>query len=152
MSKIYSNKILKVAKTWLNTKFHYYGRIKINKFNAGGVDCIGLIMKVGEEINAKYDNKNIIYYDYNTYSKYPNTNELENFLNKYFIKIEKIEAKIGDLLYFRFENNLEHIGIISDLGIIHCYIEAKKVVEHILDAYWKEKIIGYYRYNKNEVV
>ena len=48
--KIYSNKILRVAKSWLGTRFSYYGRVKINDKNKGGVDCVGLIMKVGEEI------------------------------------------------------------------------------------------------------
>ena len=146
MRKIYSNKILKVVKSWLNTKFHYGGRIKINNQNSGGIDCIGLIMKVGEEINSKYNNKNIIYLDKTNYSKYPNNFEMKEFLDKYFIKIDKKQVKTGDVVYMNFDNNLEHIAIISDVGIIHCYVEAKKVVENTLNDYWFDKIKGYYRY------
>ena len=147
--KIYSNKILRVAKSWLGTRFSYYGRVKINDKNKGGVDCIGLIMKVGEEINSTFCGKNIIKYDKNNYSKFPNFGELKRNLDMYFIHIDKKDAKVGDLIYFNFENGLEHIGIISKIGIIHCYIEARCVVEHTLDNYWLDKAVTYYRYPKN---
>lgn len=147
--KINSKKILNISKTWLGTRFHFNGRIKKNQNNAGGIDCIGLILKIGEEVNSTYNGKNIIYYDYLTYSRYPNKWEMEEFLNKYFIKITEKQAKIGDLIYFNFTNKLEHIAVISDIGIIHCYIEAKQVVEHNLNDYWKEKIIAYYRYSNS---
>ena len=149
MRKIYSNKILRVAKSWIGTKFCYYGRVKINEQNKGGVDCIGLIMKVGEEVNSTFRGKNIISYDKNNYSKFPNFGELKTNLDRYFIPIKKEKAKIGDLIYFNFKNNLEHIGIISDTGIIHCYIEARGVVEHRIDDYWMNKAIAFYRYPKN---
>lgn len=143
-----SKKILKIANDWLGTKFHYNGRIKKNENNSGGVDCIGLIMKIGEEVGAVSNGKNIICYDYLSYSRYPNNNEMKSFLDKYFIKINKIQATTGDLIYFNFENRLEHIAIISDKDkIIHCYTGAKMVVENKLDEYWRKKIIGYYRYN-----
>lgn len=145
--KINSKKILKTAKSWIGTKFHFNGRIKKNQNNNGGVDCIGLILKIGEEINSTYNGKNIINYDYLAYSRYPNKYEMKNFLDKYFIKISEKEVKIGDLIYFNFENKLEHIAIVTDVGILHCYVEVKKVVEHGLNDYWNKKIIGYYRYN-----
>ncbi|MDR1498845.1 MAG: C40 family peptidase [Rickettsiales bacterium] len=145
--KINSRKILRVAKTWLNTKFHHSGRIKINAHNGGGIDCIGLILKIGEEIDSTYNGKSVILYDYLTYSKYPNHGEMKMFLDKYFIKITLKQARAGDLIYFNFRNKLEHIAVISDVGIIHCYLEVRRVVEHPISAYWKEKIIGYYRYS-----
>ena len=136
--------VVEVARSWIGTKFHYTGRIKINENNKGGVDCIGLIMKVGEEIGMKYNNKNIINYDYLTYSRYPNNGEMKNFLDKYFIKTN--EARTGNLLYFNFNDGLEHIAILSDKGIIHCYIEAGGVVEHGMSKFWEDKIMGYYSY------
>lgn len=148
MRKIYSNKILKVARSWLNTKFHYGGRIKINKINYGGIDCIGLIMKVGEEINSRYNDKNIISLDKTNYSKYPNNFEMKEFLDTYFIKISKNQLKVGDIVYMNFNNNLEHVAIVSNIGIIHCYVEAKKVVENTINEYWYNKIKGFYRYPK----
>lgn len=149
MRKINSKKILRIAKSYIGTKFHYTGRIKINNNNKGGIDCIGLILKIGEEINSTYNNKCIINYDYLTYSRYPNNNEMYNFLEKYFIKIDKKQATIGDLIYINFNDKLEHIAILSDIGIIHCYVEVGKVVEHSLNKYWTDKIISYYRYPNN---
>lgn len=150
MTKISCKTITKIAKTWLGTKFHYCGRIKINKNNKGGVDCIGLIIKIGEEIGANYNGKNIINYDYLTYSRYPNIGEMKKFLDKYFIKINKEQAKSGDLVYMNFQDNLEHIAIlISKTEIIHCYTTAGKVVKNTLDNYWKSKIKGYYRYDNH---
>lgn len=147
--KIDSRKILKIAKSWIGTKFHFNGRIKKNDYNNGGVDCIGLILKIGEEVNSTYNGKNIINYDYLTYSRYPNKSEMKNFLDKYFIKISEKQVKIGDLMYLNFDNKLEHIAVITDVGILHCYVEVGKVVEHTLDDYWIRKIKGYYRFNNS---
>ena len=147
MRKIDSRKILKVAKTWIGTKFHYTGRVKINANNRGGVDCIGLIIKVGEEVGAGFGGKNISYYDYLTYSRYPNQGEMRRFLDKYFLKIKEKDVKVGDLVYMNFTNGLEHIGIISKIGLIHCYVDVGMVVEHRFDEYWKSRVVGWYRYN-----
>lgn len=147
--KIYSNKILKVAESWLGTNFHFYGRIKINRNNRGGVDCIGLIIKIGEEINSSFQGKNIIKYDRNDYSRFSHNSELKSFLDKYFLSISIKDLKAGDILYFNFDNGLEHVAIVSKIGIIHCYIEVGCVVEHILNKYWKDKIKYCYRYPNN---
>jgi hypothetical protein len=76
-----------IAESWIGTKFHYYGRIKKNTLNNGGVDCIGLIIKIGEEINSRCFGKNIVNYDYLNYSRYPNRGEMLNFFNTYFLRI-----------------------------------------------------------------
>lgn len=148
MSKIYSNKIIRIAKSWLGTKFHYYGRVKKNQYNNGGIDCIGFILKVGEEVDSTYNGKNIIEYDYNYYSKYPNNGEMKKFLDKYFEKIDEKNKKNGDLVYLNFQNNLEHIAVINEENLIHCYIEVGKIVEHFNNDYWKTKIVAFYRYPK----
>ena len=134
--------VVRVARKWIGTKFHYTGRIRINQNNKGGVDCIGLILKVGEELGVSYNGKNIINYDYLTYSRYPNKGEMKKFLDRYFVKLYK--ASIGCVVYLNFTDNLEHAGIITDKGIIHCYVEAGGVVEHVLGEFWVSKIVGYY--------
>ncbi len=141
-----SNQIVEIARTWLGTRFHYTGRIKKNNLNNGGIDCIGLIIKVGEEMEFCVHGKNIVNYDYLDYSRYPNHGEMKNFLDRYFKKINKLELSHGDIIYLNFPNKLEHVAIISDIGMIHCYVEAGKVVEHGINSYWLEKIVGYYRF------
>ena len=137
--------VVEVARKWIGTRFHYTGRIKINQSNKGGVDCIGLILKVGEELGMSYNGKNIINYDYLTYSRYPNKGEMKKFLDKYFVKLEK--PRIGCIVYFNFAGNLEHVGIMSDKGIIHCYVEAGGVVEHGLSEFWISKIKDYFQFS-----
>ena len=149
MKKIYSNFIIKNAKTWLNTKFCFFGRTKINNTNTGAIDCVGLILKVGEEINSTIQGKNIIFLDRKFYNKYPNKSEMKDFFDLYFIKIDKNELKAGDILYMNFDNKIEHCAIFNGKTIIHCDISSNKVVENTLTPYWKEKIICYYRYPRN---
>ena len=140
--------IINIANSWIGTKFHYTGRIKKNNYNKGGVDCIGLIIEVGKECGSKINGKSLKYYDYLTYSQYPNCGEMQQFLNKYFLKINKDELQSGDLIYFNFNNKLEHIAIYDKErnAIIHCSASAKKVFCESITDYWEEKIIGYYRY------
>jgi cell wall-associated NlpC family hydrolase len=140
--------VVNIGRSWLNTNFHYAGRIKKNKTNNGGVDCIGLIIKIGEEIESKYFGKNIIYYDYLNYSRYPNHGEMKRFLDKFFISIGQNDLIVGDLIYFNFKNNLEHIAVyMPNNCILHCSAGSKKVIEEKLTHFWTEKIIGFYRYS-----
>jgi lipoprotein Spr len=142
-----NNNFIKIIDSWIGTKFHYAGRIKKNNLNNGGIDCIGFVMKVGEEINSCYSNRNIIHCDYINYSRYPNHGEMMTFLDKYFIKIKKEDIKTGDLIYFNFKNKLEHIGIyLSNNEIAHCSASSKMVVKEKLSEFWIKKIIGFYRY------
>ncbi|MDR1494750.1 MAG: hypothetical protein LBI29_01795 [Rickettsiales bacterium] len=142
------NAILRIARSWVGTKFHFCGRIRKNSANSGGIDCIGLIVKVGGELGASSDGKNIENYDYLTYSRYPNVGEMKNFLDKRFLEITREDADVGDVIYFNFANGLEHTALLSDLGIIHCYLEARSVVEHRLNEYWMEKTVSFYRYTQ----
>ncbi|MDR1425791.1 MAG: DUF1287 domain-containing protein [Rickettsiales bacterium] len=141
--------ILRAARSWIGTRFHFAGRIRKNTLNRGGIDCIGLIVKVGGEIGACSGGKNLESYDYLTYSRYPNFGEMKEFMDRHFLKISENAVDIGDIMYFNFAGGLEHTAIVSDYGIIHCYLEAKSVVEHIFTDYWKKKVLGFYRYVKN---
>jgi cell wall-associated NlpC family hydrolase len=143
------NSVLEVARGWIGTRFHFGGRVRGNSANRGGVDCIGLIVKVGGELGASSRGKNIESYDYLTYSRYPNVGEMKNFLDRHLIEISREEATAGDVIYFNFANGLEHAALASDLGMIHCYLEARSVVEHRLNEYWAEKIVNFYRYGQS---
>lgn len=140
--------INEISNQWIGTKFHYFGRIKKNKYNNGGVDCIGLIIKIGEELGAIGDNnKNIIFSDFLNYSRYPNKKELYNSLIKNCRKIKQNNIKTGDLIYFNFENNLEHIGIlINNNEFLHCSAISKSVILESLNEYWKNKIKDIFRF------
>ncbi len=40
----------------------------------------------------------------------------------------------------RFTEYPQHVALISDQGIIHAYIQARRVVEHRLDQTWQDRI------------
>jgi hypothetical protein len=56
---------------------------------------------------------------------------------------------VGDVLVMRFERDPQHFALVSQrtpLHIIHAYAQAKKVVEHIVDATWRKRIVKAYRF------
>jgi hypothetical protein len=46
---------------------------------------------------------------------------------------------------FRINKEPQHVGIITDIGIIHAYAQARKVVEHNLDDWWKARLAGCFK-------
>lgn len=150
-AQISKMKIVNQARSWLGTKFHHQGRIKINGKNKGGCDCIGLVVGVASELDLKSrDNgKCLIDFDRAGYAKMPDGKLLKDELDRHLIPVAVDEVQPGDLLLFKFEKEPQHVGIVSDykgLGIIHCYAQAREVVEHRLDEIWINRIVGAYRF------
>ncbi len=130
------SQVVEIARKWLGTKFHHQGR----KLGVG-VDCIGLIVEVGKELGLSFE-------DRVDYAREPMNGELQAVLEKYLVPAE---LKPGCVVLFKLEKEPQHVGIITDyngdgLGLIHAYAQARKVVEHNLDASWRERITGVYEY------
>ncbi len=156
------NNIVSEARSWKGTLYHHQGRIKATLNDKGGCDCIGLLVGVVRDLGIKSSftdrlGNNIPLYEFDRidYGREPDGIMIKKSLSKYLqeIKIEEITA--GNILLFKFNNNPQHIGIISDyndnnLGIIHCYAQARKVVEHRLDDLWRSRIVAAYRINNIE--
>lgn len=125
------DKIIQTARTWLGTKFHHQGRKK-----GVGVDCIGLAIGVAREIGINVN-------DRLDYGREPHDGELEKALLSH---LQPCELKVGAVALFRIHKEPQHVGIITDynggLGIIHAYAQARKVVEHNLDGWWKERLVS----------
>jgi len=106
--------------------------VKRNEKNRGGVDCLGLIVGVADEIGVKYQGKFLSSFDDLTYKKIPLKNQLKNAMDKYFLPILFGERRVGDIALFQINREIQHLGILSDVGLIHCYLQARGVVEHSL--------------------
>ena len=131
-----AQKIIITARSWVGTRFHHQGRKK-----GIGVDCIGLIVGVAKELRYKV-------IDQADYQREPKDGELQAALEKYLIKSE---LKPGCIALFKLEKEPQHVGIISDygkgeLGLIHAYLQVRKVVEHNLDITWRKRIVGTYEF------
>lgn len=116
------------AREWLGTPFHHQGRAK-----GRGVDCIGLAVGCLRELG-------IPTYDPSGYAREPD-GTLEREL---FKRLELIEIQPGALLLFRIRRNPQHVAIATDYGMIHSYIGTNKVVEHVIDQWWQDRLITAY--------
>ncbi len=155
--------IIAEAREWVGTRFHHQGRLKAGDRSSagkhkGGCDCIGLIMGVARKLNLT--DKNGIplnRYDCTDYSREPDGNFLREMLSQHLTEIPLSDIKPADILLFRFVDNPQHVGIVSNylhsaqksskqhnLGIIHCYVQARRVVEHLLDENWQKRIVASY--------
>lgn len=143
------NDIVAEARTWLGTRFHHQGRVRKTATHPGGCDCIGLVVGVVRDLQipSKQSGKFLHQYDYKNYSRLPDGKLFREMLEKYLTEIPIDETQPGDVLLFRFEKDPQHIAIVSDykhggLGLIHCYASSRKVVEHVLDDGWRNRMVA----------
>lgn len=140
--------IIRAARGWLGTPFHHQGRVK-----GVGCDCLGLIVGIARELELR-DNKGNLLADYDqpNYSPLPDGRGLKAAVSLHLLELPSIgEASTADVLLFRFQENPQHVGILStlpdgDSGIIHCYSNTGKVVEHRLNDTWRRLIVAAYRF------
>ena len=113
----------------MGTSFKKHGRVK-----KIGVDCIGLILGLLDELSHPNLCKIPLSNDYSLEEKTP---ILLNILRSCFEEITSIETPAITL--FEYEGGYQHLGVAFKtndkiLAIIHADITARKVVMHSLDA------------------
>lgn len=145
MSEI-QNEIVTQARTWLRTPFHHQARLK-----GKGCDCLGLIVGVVDELGLKDSaGMKLAAYDEVTYSKEPDGAYLIQKLTGILTEVPIADARAGDLALFKVRENPQHLAILTDyegaLGMIHCYAQARRVVEHRLDDDWKSRLLKVFRW------
>ncbi len=149
--------IVAEARSWLGTRFHHQGRLKKTATHKGGCDCIGLVVGVVRDLALPYAGEENAHYqflyecDRTDYERIPNGKELRQALVTHLQEITLAEIAPGDALLFCFDQNPQHVAIVSDypyggLGIIHCYMKARQVVENRLDESWQRRLVGAFRF------
>jgi NlpC/P60 family putative phage cell wall peptidase len=146
----HGNLIVNEARSWIGTRFVHQGRVKKNASNRGGCDCIGLVVGVADNVGIMYHGSKLSQYDRLDYAKMPDGTQLEEAFCIYLDRIKIDEIRPADILMFRFNKDPQHVGIIGDCGddfsLIHCYLQARKVVEHRLDEHWYNRIVAAFRF------
>lgn len=130
-------KIVEKAREYLGTPFHHQGRLK-----GIGIDCIGLLSCVAHELG-------IFTKDHTNYSRHPDGESLINELSKHLDEIPPSKMNIGDIIVFTISKRTkypQHIGFVTDYGMIHTYQGSGKVVEHVLDDKWKRRICACFKF------
>ncbi len=139
--------IVEQARSWLGTKYQHQGRLKHK-----GCDCIGFILGVAEELDLKSINgQKLKQYDKTDYARIPDGQLLYQTLASHLQEVAVSEMQAGDMVLMRFRKDPQHLGILTDyhhggLGLIHCYAEASKVVEHRFDPIWHSRLVAAFRF------
>lgn len=144
------------ARSWVGTKFVHQGRLKKSATSAGGVDCLGLLIGVAEELQLQLaDGTKVASLDERTYQRIPDGQLLKEKLSQLLTQISSDDVEEGDVVLVSFDGNPQHLGLIvhhqddesdsSHLNIIHAYAQVRKVVEHHYDAFWRGKTVAAFR-------
>lgn len=126
-------KVIEQARTWVGTKFRYQGRVKKNQNNKGGVDCLGMIFGICDELGYKYNGKPLSHYDTVVYSKKPDYSILRDKFSKFFIVKDVKDIGIGDIVLKQVSNEQFHLMIYTGKTFIHASAITFNVVEHNVD-------------------
>lgn len=157
MTKISKQQIVAQARTWLGTKYHHQGRLKKSERGLGGVDCIGLIIGVIDELGIQDGAGNsLTKADETNYSMYPEQGRLVASIKQHLREVPKDKMRIGDVLLFKTFKDPQHVGFLSDypsggFGIIHCNSSAGKVVEQPISEAWAKMITHVYRFKAKQL-
>ena len=128
------SEIVAEARKWLGTPYHHQGRVL-----GHGVDCYGVIEMVGRAFGIEVP-ENI------SYSRIPDERHLLGCMDKYAVRIAVQDMKPGDIVIMPFLSQMRHMGIVTDIGVLHAWEPVGKVVEHALDGAWRRLIRRAYQY------
>ena len=143
-----SQDIVTHARGWIGTPFHHQARLK-----KVGCDCLGLVVGVVDELGLKDSTGTLLAsYDEVTYSREPDGAYLMQKLVGLLEEIPIAEKRAGDLGLFNVRDNPQHVAIFTNyegsIGMIHCYAQARRVVEHRLDDDWATRLVKVFRWQQ----
>lgn len=121
--------IVSTSRSYLGVRWHHQGR------NRAGLDCVGLVLATAWDLG-------LTAIDYDGYGRVPDGAMLRAELDKHMDRTS--DPHHGDVLLMRFEQQPQHVAIVTDIGIIHSHAMMRRVVEHGLDDWWSSRIVGAY--------
>lgn len=121
--------IVSTARSYMGVRWHHQGR------NRAGLDCVGLVLATAWDLG-------LTAIDYDGYGRVPDGVMLRAELDKHMDRTDT--QRLGDVLLMRFEQQPQHLAIVTDIGIIHAHAMMRRVVEHGLDEVWASRIVGAY--------
>lgn len=129
--------VVQYARTWLNTPYKHQGRL-----HRVGVDCVGLVMSVGERFGLPYEDRRA----YDAMGR-GSLSLLEEF-RKWMDPVYTIQSLPGDVACFwvRKPEFVCHCGILSPVGLIHVHSIVGHVAEHVMDPSWKKRFAHAFRF------
>lgn len=126
--------VVREARTWKDTPFRHQGRVK-----GRACDCAGLIIGVAGGLGLPH-------VDVRDYGRMPHPKRMRAALDAQLERIAIGSADVGDVVWMAWDRCPQHLAIITDVGLIHAYERAGKVVEHPMNNGWRAMIRAAYRY------
>lgn len=126
--------ILTVARSYIGTPFRHQGRMP-----GRGLDCVGVIACIGRELG-------LFQYDVVGYARQPTSwsSLKRHVVAAGFTPVQV--ARPGDVHLMAIVDRPQHVAIQTERGILHAWMQARRVVEHGLDELWASRIVASYRF------
>lgn len=131
------------ARALLGARFAHQGRTR------DGLDCLGLLLMVADAAGLTFDGKRPQEISLPNYSTRPDSVFLQTELARFLTPVHA--PQVGDVALLMIDGAPQHLAILSDypapeeLGMIHAYAVARKVVEHRYDEHWRKATKQIYR-------
>lgn len=167
--------IITAARAYIGTRFQHQGRLGKTGAHRGGMDCLGLLVNVARDCGLRSRTGQLLAeVDEFNYPHYPDTARLREMLSTHLCEVAVSCLQEADIALFEIDGRAQHMGIIchpagriasaqdlvplaedsalaqyapqnDEFTLIHAYAPARAVVEHALDEYWQQKIVGVFR-------
>lgn len=131
-----TDQVLLYARETLETKWHHQGRLV-----GVGIDCVGVISHIATRDGLEFN-------DYTQYSKHPNPTEFIQRLEQSGVLERHDRFEVGAIAVFwiRHRDEPTHIGLITDLGLLHANQSMGRVREHAMVQFWSERVHSLWRF------
>ena len=136
--------VIACARSFLGVRFAHQGRSAQH-----GLDCLGLLLVSAQKAGICLQGCSPLQLDRRDYGTWPDQDFLQEMLSRYLAVTSHPEP--GDVVLLRIEGRAQHLALISnypepgELGMIHAYAPARRVVEHRFDEHWQQRLHATYR-------
>lgn len=133
------DEVIRIARAWLGTPYHHQASVK-----GVGADCIGFLKGVALEAGLiTPETAATIPVDY---SRQQSGGRMRHILGNLLITVPVTDVLPADVFLLRIAGEEQHIGMYTDLGIIHCHSDVRGVAEQRLDSVMRKMISRAYRF------
>lgn len=140
-----THEIIAAARAYAGVRFAHQGR------SAEGLDCLGLLIATADDAGLIFDGKPSSLFDVPQYGTRPDVGILKAKLDTHLLSIGRREVRPADIVLLKIDGSPQHLALLTDypmageLGMIHAYAPARKVVEHRYDGEWRKNTYAAYR-------
>ena len=137
--------LIACARQFIGVRFAHQGR------TPEGLDCLGLLILTARKSRVKIAGMDAASLDVPHYGTRPDAALLKHKLDTHLRCIAQDAVREGDIVLLKIDGSPQHLALIADyplpgeLGMIHAYAPARKVVEHRYDTHWRRQTYAAYR-------